>query len=324
MSIPDIPMIDISRWRNGGIAEREALARRLDAAMQNSGFLMVENHGISGELKAAIREAASRFFALAPREKAEIVTTVGGRGWVPPGREANAYYGEVAETGKADLKETLTIGRDHSTGDPSVDAEWFAPNVWPAAVPELAELTAQYTDVCRELYFDLLEMCAMALGLEGAYFQRRSAHSPHTLNINRYPALSVTGAPKEGQFRVGPHTDWGILTLLDRQPGYGGLQVQTSDGEWVDAPYAEDAFTVNIGDLLARWTGDRWRSTRHRVLPPSAEAPDEELISLILFCETDADTVVAPLPLPVGGGADYPAVTSADYLLERAGAATVT
>lgn len=89
------------------------------------------------------------------------------------------------------------------------------------------------------------------------------------------------------------------------------------------APCAEDALTVNVGDLLARWTGDRWRSTRHRLLPPPPERPNEELISLIMFFEVDPDTVVESLPPPIGGACKYPPVRSSDYFRERTGAATV-
>lgn len=320
---PDIPLIDVSRWRVGDRHQRTALAARLDTAMQDSGFFLITGHGISAELREWIREAARRFFALPPAAKEPYRCPPGGRGWIARGMEANAYYGEVPDATKADLKESLTIGRDHATGDPALDEEWFAPNVWPAEVPELEKLCAEYAAATRGLYEELLEMCAVALGVDEDYFIDRSANSPHTFNINRYPPLRDTGTPQEGQFRVGPHTDWGILTILDRQPGYGGLQVQNRDGEWADAPFVPDALTVNIADLLARWTGDRWRSTRHRVLPPSAEAPNEELISLIMFFETDVTTVVEPLAPPVGGGADYATVTAADYMLERERAATV-
>ena len=110
-----------------------------------------------------------------------------------------------------------------------------------------------------------------------------------------------------------------MLTILDRQPGYGGLQVETLDGEWVDAPYEPGAFTINVADLLSRWTGDHWRSTRHRVLPPPASAPDEELISVILFLEADADAVVSPLR----PGSGYEPVVYGDYLHERTMAASV-
>ena len=112
------------------------------------------------------------------------------------------------------------------------------------------------------------------------------------MNINWYPPMTLAGQPAEGQYRIGPHTDFGTFTMLDREPGRGGLQVWNPAGEWEDAPYDPDAFTINTGDLLARWSGDRWRSNRHRVLPPQAEAPDEDLVSLVFFYEADWETLV--------------------------------
>ena len=320
---PDIPLIDVAVWRTGDAGARAALAARLDRAMQDSGFFLVSGHGIPVELRERLRAAARSFFALPAAEKEPLRCGPGGRGWIAKGMEANGYYGEALDAARADLKESLTSGRAHGTGDPALDAEWFPPNVWPAQVPELEQLCAEYTRLTWELHVDLMQMCAVALGLEPTWFTDRSADAPFTFNINRYPPLTDTGVPLPGQFRVGPHTDWGVITILDRQPGYGGLQVQGVDGEWSDAPFVPDAFTVNIADLLARWTGDRWRSTRHRVLPPSADAPAEELISLIMFFETDVTSLVESFPPPVGGGAWYAPVTAADYLLERERAATV-
>ena len=111
------------------------------------------------------------------------------------------------------------------------------------------------------------------------------------------------GEPADGQYRIGPHTDFGTITLLDRQPGVSGLQVLSADGAWLDAPYLPGSLTINVGDLIARWSGGRWRSNLHRILAPSPDAPAEELISLVLFMETNVGAVVAPLPPPVGGGA---------------------
>lgn len=326
VSTPDIPLIDIAEWRAGDLADdpvrRREVAHRLDRAMQDSGFFVLSGHGIQPGLLADIRAAAKRFFALEPAQKERYRTHVGGRGWLAQGAEANAYYGEAADTVRADLKESLTLGRDHLTGDPMIDAEWFQPNVWPEEVPELEALSARFTEQARSLYYDLLTMLATALDLPDGYFRDKAMNSPHTYNINRYPPRAETGSPLEGQYRVAPHTDWGMLTILDRQPGYGGLQVQTLDGEWADAPYVEGALTINIADMLARWTGDRWRSTRHRVLPPPAEAPAEELISLIVFMEADMDQVVTPLEPPIGGGATYPPVLTSDYFRERTLAAS--
>ncbi len=310
-----IPLIDLQRWRDGDAA----VATELDHALRTSGFLLLDGHGIGPDLRDSVRAAARRFFALSPAVRAPYAAPVGGRGWIPPGREANAFYGEVADATRADLKESWTMGRELHTGSAHIDDTWFLPNVRPTEVPELAALCDAYAEAVQSVYTELLEICAVALGLPRSWFVDRTRRSPHTFNINRYPSLRTTGAALDGQFRIAPHTDWGVVTILDRQVGYGGLQIQGLDGGWIDAPHVDGALTVNIGDLMARWTGDRWRSTRHRVLPPSAQAPDEELISLILFLEADVDTVVTPLD----GSTGYPPVTAGDYLLEREMAATV-
>jgi isopenicillin N synthase-like dioxygenase len=319
MITPDIPLLDISVWREGSRSDRERLAARMDRALRHSGFLMIENHAVPAALRHQIRAEAERFFALPRERKAKYATRVAGRGWIPQGGEANAFYGEVADPDRADMKESLTIGRNFRTGDPATDRKWFTPNVWPGECPELESLCERFTAQVRDLYYELLRMSATALGLAEDFFAGHARRAPHTFNINRYPPLTATGPAKEGQFRVAPHTDWGILTILDRQPGYGGLQIQTREGTWADAPYVEDAFTVNVADLLSRWTGERWRSTRHRVLPPPRQAPDEELISLIVFLEAEVDTVIRP----VAGNTDLEPVVAGEWLSAREAAATV-
>jgi len=92
---------------------------------------------------------------------------------------------------------------------------------------------------------------------------------------------------------------------------------------WIDAPAHSGSYTVNVGDLLARMTGERWRSTLHRVLPPSAAAPDEELLSLVFFHEFDADAVIATLPPPAGGGAVFEPVVADDYIADKYAAVTL-
>jgi len=319
MSTPDIPLLDIAAWRGGSESQRARLAGRMDQALRQSGFLLIENHGVPAGLRDRLRTEASRFFALPEDQKNRYATPLAGRGWLPPGGEANAFYGEVADPGRADMKESLTNGRDFLTGDAEIDQAWFAPNVWPDECPDLAGLAGEFSGRARELYYDLLRMGAVALGLDQEFFVSHVLRGTDTFNINRYPPLSETGPAKQGQYRVAPHTDWGMLTILDRQPGYGGLQVQATDGSWADAPYVPDAFTVNVADLLSRWTGELWRSTRHRVLPPPEQAPEEELISLIVFFDADVDMVIEP----VTGNRDLAPVVAGEWLLARAASAAV-
>jgi isopenicillin N synthase-like dioxygenase len=299
-------------------SDRAELVAAIDAALQESGFLLITDHGVPSSLRAQVRAEARAFFALPDASKRPYAVSVGGRGWLPPGVEANAYA-EGMET-PPDLKESYSVGATAPTGDPAVDSFWFAPNVWPNQGLESA--STSYMTLMRALADSLLELFAEALSLPADHFTAHTRHPTYTFNINWYPPMTVVGPPASGQFRIGPHTDFGTVTILDREPGAGGLQVYTKDGEWVDAPYDPDAFTVNIGDLMARWTGDRWRSTRHRVLPPSADAPEEDLVSLIFFYETDHDARITSLEPPIGKVA-YPEVTASVYLKEKLDAITM-
>jgi isopenicillin N synthase-like dioxygenase len=318
-----LPLMDLRLWARGDDAQRAAFATEVDDALQTSGFLLLSGHGIPLEWRAELRAAAARAFALPESVRAPYVTQVGGRGWIPAGKEANSFYGEAADPARADMKESWVVGPAVGTGDPELDAVWFPPNVWPAEVPELEPLALRYTTALDDLFADLLRICAVALGIDQEWFVDRTRRGMRSMNINRYPALHEVGPALDGQYRIAAHTDWGTLTILDRQPGYGGLQLQNLEGGWDDAPFVEDAFTINVGDLLARWTGDRWRSTRHRVLPPPADAPDEEIMSLIAFFEADPDVLVETFGPPIGHGNEYEPVLAGDWLLARSEAARV-
>ncbi len=195
--------------------------------------------------------------------------------------------------------------------------------MWPAELPHVQAVISDYIGRVHALSDELMALGAVALGLPEGFFAPYLDHPTYGVNLNWYPPANPAVPPEPGQFRIGPHTDFGTVTVLDREPGLGGLQVFTPDGTWEDAPYDPEALTVNIGDLLARWTGDRWRSTRHRVLPPHPDAPDEDLLSLIFFYECNYDAVVESLPPPIGR-ASFPPVIAHEYLREKLDAITVT
>jgi isopenicillin N synthase-like dioxygenase len=312
-----IPTIDLAAWRAGDAT----VGPTVDEALQRAGFLLAAGHGVDEALRADVRAAARRFFALPTEVKQRYAVRIGGRGWLAPGVEANGNV-EGVET-PPDLKESFAAGPETPTGDPGVDAVWFPPNVWPAEVPELQAAVGRYVAAMTAVSRELLELCADALGLPRDALTALAAHPTWTFNINRYPPLTEGGEPAPGQFRIGAHTDFGTVTVLDREPGAGGLQVDVDGAGWAGAPYDPEAFTVNIGDLLAHWTGLRWRSGRHRVLPPQADAPHEELISLVFFFELDHDALVTPLAPPLGRRADLSPVVSAPFLRERLDAISV-
>ena len=316
----DIATVDLSRWRAGGAAAAE-VAAEVDAGLQRAGFILVTGHGVDPTLAAAVRSTAREFFALPEEVKAAYSVPVGGHGWLAPGAEANAYA-EGTDT-PPDLKESFSLGAETAIGDPDVDRTWFAPNVWPTEVPALQSLVGEYTAAVRRVSDELLALFCRALQLPRNVFLELASTPTWTMNINHYPPVSVVGQPEPGQFRIGPHTDFGTVTILDREPGAGGLQVYSESSGWQDAPYDPTALTVNIGDLLEYWSGRRWPSGRHRVLPPHPDAPEEDLVSLIYFYEANHDAVITPLAPPVGRVAGLAPVTSADFIKERLDAITV-
>ncbi|MCW7946103.1 oxidoreductase [Streptomyces hygroscopicus] len=320
MTEPRIPTIDLRPWLDGGPDERARLARTVDEALRTAGFLLVTGHGVDPALRTRIRTAARTFFTLPAEVKEKYAARVAGRGWLGLGAEANGYS-EGTET-PPDLKESLTFATREPFEDPEVNAEWYAPNVWPTEVPGLRAPCEEYLTRMAELESHLLSLLGGALGLEPDFFIRHMDHPTYGFNINWYPGREIVGETAPGQFRIGPHTDFGTVTILDRQDGRGGLQVHTDDDGWQDAPYDPAAFTINIGDLMARWTGDRWRSGRHRVLPPPADAPAEELMSLVYFGECTPGTLVESVPAPVGQVA-YEPVDSHVYLREKLDSITV-
>ncbi|MFF6778612.1 isopenicillin N synthase family dioxygenase [Streptomyces sp. NPDC012637] len=278
-----LPTIDLGRDPAGQLPA-------VDRALRQAGFLLVTGHGVEQELRTAIRESARAFFHLPGAVKEPYAVKVGGRGWLGPGAEANGYAEGTATP--PDLKESLSFAAEEPTGDPAVDAEWFLPNTWPAEVPELKGLVEEYLARMRTLSDRVLDLLGLALGEEADFFTRHTRHPTFGFNINWYPGRDRTGEPEPGQFRIGPHTDFGTVTILDRQAGKGGLQLYTEADGWLDAPYDPAALTVNIGDLMAGWTDGRWRSGRHRVLPPPADAPAEELMSLVYFYECTPGTTI--------------------------------
>ncbi len=129
------------------------------------------------------------------------------------------------------------------------------------------------------------------------------------MRINHYPAQAA--APVAGQLRAGAHTDYGLLTILNSENASGGLQVQTRAGDWIDVETEPDTFVVNIGDLLMRWTNDRWVSNTHRVVNPPAEEAARPRLSIAFFHHPNYDTRIECLAPE--GQAKYPPVGSGEY-----------
>ena len=152
-------------------------------------------------------------------------------------------------------------------------------NLFPARPPDLRSTVLEYLDALTAVGQRLAEILARTMGLDRAWFD-----DPLILfRIFHYPP-----DPSPGEWGVGEHTDYGILTLL-RQDDAGGLEVRAADGSWIDAPPVPDSFVCNLGDMLERMTGGAYRSTPHRVRNTSGVSR----LSFPFFFDPGWDVVIA-------------------------------
>ncbi|MEM9566411.1 MAG: 2-oxoglutarate and iron-dependent oxygenase domain-containing protein [Actinomycetota bacterium] len=296
------PLIDVGRWRAGDEHERRTIARQVDACLRETGFLIIVEHGISDELIGEVRRLSREAFALSPEVKGRYRQRqgIGSPGWTPIGSEANAYAS--GEASPPDLKEAWTVG-PVEPGDVVATSLGVIPveNRFPAEVPDFESVVTEYVRAGVALSTDVFELLAHAAELPTDTFLARCRTPLHNLNLTWYPPIDqVAGIsePAPGQFRIGPHSDFGTITLLQREESDPPLQIQLVDGSWIDLPHVPGAIVVNTGDQLAYWSGDRWRSNPHRIPAPVGEAATRGSLSLVLFLETDVDAMLQPVGHP--------------------------
>lgn len=275
-----IPVVDL------GAGDETAVAEAIDRACREVGFFSVVGHGVDPELCARLDRLAREFFARPDSEKHAVAMARGGaawRGWFP-------LHGELT-SGTPDHKEGYYFGRELRASDPRVVAglPLHGPNLFPAAPAALGATVLEYLDALEALGHRLTRAVSIGLGLAPEALTQRWFRDPVILlRLFRYPPAGP-GDPAKG---VGEHTDYGFLTLL-WQDDSGGLEVRTDDG-WIEIPPDPAAFVCNLGDMLDRLTGGRYRSTAHRVRPPK----DGDRISIPFFFDPDWAAVVDALPLP--------------------------
>ena len=297
MSSSPFPLIDVAPFRGGDAADRRAVARRIDEACREIGFFGVTGHGVDEAVVQECYEQALAFFDLPLEEKLRVrqPTLEIVRGYIPQGLGALAAAEEDRPV-HPDIKESFTIGPLVAHPVPSAEmAALRAPNRWPERPVGLRPAWERAYRAFEALARDLMHACAMALGLDEDWFDCRMQRHFSILSALYYP--NQHEAPAPGQLRSGAHTDFDALTILRTDDAPGRLQVMTKAGVWAEAPLLPGAFIVNVGDLLARWTNERWVSTLHRVVnPQGAEAASSRRLSLGFFQEIDPDAEVSALP----------------------------
>jgi isopenicillin N synthase-like dioxygenase len=312
MADPTLPVIDFTPFISGTDEARRATAKNIDRACRESGFFYLENHGIAPAIFADAFTAADKFFArpLAEKQRIAIENSACHRGWFALGGEA--LDGRAHPEG--DYKEGIKIGQDLAPDHPRVQAgiALHGPNQWPD-LPGWQPTMQRCFAACEDLSRQLMQAFALALGLEQQFFDPWLNLPMATLGPLYYPPVP---ADARGRISAGAHTDFGCLTLLAQQH-IGGLEIWTRDDTWCAVPPRENMLVVNIGDMLARWTNDRYASTRHRVVNTS----ENTRLSLAFFFDPDPDVDLSPLPgcLPPGAAPKYPPATSLSHLIDKIG-----
>lgn len=324
MPLLDVPVIDIQPFLEGDPRGKERVARAVDQACRDIGFLVITGHGVDPALCNRIIEVSRTFFDLPPEEKLQVKRPAPHvpRGYTPVADEALAY--SLDKTSPGDLKEAFTIGPLEVPDDPYYTCEaaapHFAANLWPQRPSDLREVWSSYYRVLERLGADIMRIFARALQLPEDFFDDKIDKHTSALRVLNYP--DQPEAPLPGQLRAGAHSDYGTLTIVRHEddPGPGGLQVQNRNGEWVDVPEVPNSFIVNIGDMMMHWTNDQWVSTMHRVVnPPASAALASRRISVVFFHQTNYDAVIECLPSCAGpdNPPKYPPVRYGDWLLMK-------
>ena len=291
-----IPVIDISPYRRGDHAARLALAEEVDRTCQEIGFMVISGHGVNRDLITAVETASRTFFDLPLEEKMRIVRPAPDvtRGYMP--FKAEVLVRSRGGNAQGDLNESLMIGPIDVDDSPYYTSptagRHFAPNLWPERPAGLRSAYESYYRVMDALAIDLMRLFALALDLPETYFDSSVDRSISRLRVRNYPAPEAP--PEPGQLRASAHSDYGSLTILKTEDRPGGLQVLGKAGDWHDVPHMPGCFVVNIGDMMARWTNDRWVSTLHRVVNPPLNVRSEVVGSRWCFSKIPTTTPWCP------------------------------
>jgi isopenicillin N synthase-like dioxygenase len=301
--VKELPIIDITDLRRGDAAARARVAGALRTSCLDNGFFYISGHGIDPALQSRVFELAAAFFALPLDVKRALdkARSPARRGYDPMG-------GQALQAGMPpDLKEGFFLGLE----GPANGQFGQGPNQWPADLSGFRAVMEAYIAAALELSRALYRGLALSLNLPETWFDACMEHPMPVLRLLHYPPQ----APRNpgDALGCGEHTDFGGLTLLLQDPS-GGLQVRDPDG-WIDAPPIEGTYVVNLGDMIARWSNNRYRSTMHRVVNLSGR----DRYSVPFFSNPDPTALITCLPTCLDGNEApaWPPITVAEHFKER-------
>jgi isopenicillin N synthase-like dioxygenase len=272
-----IPVVDIKPLRDG--SDPKGVAKLLHEASQKLGFIYIKGHGIPEEVIDSARAGAYEFFGQTESVKAAVKITSKHRGWLGQGGA------KMKDGAKADLKESFIWGHEDDDNRALMDHDLRGKNIWPVELPDMSQQAMSYFQHAHKVAHHLMRGFALGLDLEEDFFLKTASRPLSRASYVYYPAQPADLG--SSQFGVGPHTDFGVLTVLC-QDSVGGLQVEDASGDWIQAPPIEGTLIVNVADLLSRWTDGAYKSTPHRVVNSSGK----KRLSIVLAFDPNPETVI--------------------------------
>ena len=294
-----VPSVDISPYVTGGTSDQlAAVAAAIDIACREVGFIQIHGHGIDPTVSSGLAEAMDAFFALPMDDKKAWRRPASeNRGYTPPNSESlSLSLGVESASRMNDFFEAYNVGRsiDEYPGVPAEVAHHYATNTWPAIDGFEGKVSAYFAEAER-VAITMTTIFADALKLPSDFFSDLTDHSINVLRMNNYALPAGTDVRLDGDLTgMGEHTDYGVVTVLWADE-VRGLQVLGSDGVWHDVSPESGALLINLGDLTARLTNERWMSTLHRVKPPVVDGTIQRRRSAAFFHDANADAVIGPL-----------------------------
>lgn len=327
MSAVHIPQIDIAPFLSGDDADKKSVAAQFADAFERTGFATIVGHGVDFDVVQASYDMTRAFFDLDFAEKAEVMQEGEHKshGYMPLGIQSVAQTMGVQLP--PDLCEALVyagVAWDRRPCDKPIYRQYKRENLWPRRPEGLRKAVSDCYWELDDLAGTLMRIAALALDLPEDYFTPFYDRRACTFRSVLYPAYS--GTVQKDQERNGAHRDYGGLTILKQDDSPDVVQACLPSGEWIDVRTPPEALVINVGDLMARWTNDRWISTLHRVpMPAAPDARSRRRQSIVLFTGPNVDAVVECLPTCQGPGnpAKYPPVRAIDHLMEKIAASTV-
>jgi isopenicillin N synthase-like dioxygenase len=307
-----IAVVDYLDYSQGDEETRSKFVQEFGDSFSNMGFAIVRNHGVTEELKAQLFDVSKKFFALSDdvKRRYEDESNHGQRGYISKNKES-AKGKDVP-----DLKEFYHIGQVVEDGDP-IAAE-YADNIFPDVIEDFERVTKQVYSTFENTGRNLLRAAAVYLGLEEKYFDDKIHNGNSILRLlHYYPVQDVSQIP-EGAVRAAAHGDINLITLL-MGGSAEGLQAQSLDGEWIPVSPKEDEIVINIGDMLARLTNNRFRSTQHQVITPDEASWTTPRYSTPFFLHPRSDMDLTCLDSCVSdeNPKTYSDMTAGEFLTER-------